>query len=195
MKLLEKLIKSFKNSQEKTQKQEIKSKDKNITSTDSLVSHFELVEGITPEQIEAKEFHKQFTEFINGGHNLYLSNLKFISPLNKQGQPAKDDSKKNESVVSFTHMENEAICGKYDNKYYRYFETDQSMQVYYFEEKDDTLQTTSISVNQNGDCIEHVCSGENNQIVETYQRMANAVDLRINLINNSEFKFDVSQEQ
>lgn len=191
MKLFEKLLKSIKASNENTNN-EISSENiikKNTTSK------FQSIKEVTPEQIEAQEFYKQFTEHINEGHNLYLSTPIFISPLNKNGEIANNDKERVESVVRFTHEENDAICGKFDNKYYRFFEADKSLHIYYFENKEDELQTITISVNQNGNCIEHICHGENNSLIDNYQRMANDVDIRIHLADNAEIHFDDAQEQ
>ena len=70
------------------------------------------------------------------------------------------------------------------------------MHIYYFENNnDDELQTTSISINENGDCIEHVCNGENNFLVDCYQKMADAIDIRIRLADNTEIHFDDTQQQ
>ena len=193
MKLIEKLLKNFKGSQE--DKQETNIKNNPGSEINIFEPKFETIKEITPRQIEAKAFYEQFTAYVNNGHNLYISTPVFVSPLNKNGEIAKNDAEKVESVVNFTHKENDAICGKFNDKYYRYFNTDNSMQIYYFQNKEDELVTTSISVQQNGDCIENVCVGENNSLVDSYQRMAHAVDIRINIMNNTEFQFDNSPQQ
>lgn len=67
------------------------------------------------------------------------------------------------------------------------------MQVFYFgKNEDNVLQTTSISVNQEGHTLERCCAGKENDVVDTYQQMAEMVDMRARLVEGTFFD---SQEQ
>ena len=148
--------------------------------------NFETVEGVTPQQIEAQEFLKQFTNIFNNGNTLYIGKPVFISPLNKNGEVAESAEERRVFPVMFTHVDNDAYCGKFDDKYYRFFGSDGSLQIYYFgKDEENNLQTTSISVNQDGNCIESCCTGEGNHLVERYQDMAHFVDTQLKFSDQS----------
>jgi len=154
---------------------------------------FETVDGVTPQQIEALEFLKQYTELMKNDHQIYLGRPVFISPLNKDGEIAESADERSQMPILFTHVDNDAYCGKFGDKYYRYFDSDQSLQVFYFgKNEDNVLQTTSISVNQEGHTLERCCTGKENNVVDTYQQMAEMVDMRARLVEGTLFD---SQEQ